>query len=99
MINTKEIKKKEHKIINSLYELSYKEQQNEIDKHKNLWDNDYVVDENQSVKWNKEQIEEHNKLVYDKYRESSSIVVEEREKLFNLLYECLKEQYETENNN
>lgn len=94
MINTKEIKEKEHKIINALYELSYQEQQNNTDKNKDLWNDYFVIDENQSVKWNKEQIEEHNQLVYDRYRESSNIVVEEREKLFNLLYECIKEQYE-----
>lgn len=94
MINTKEIKEKEHKIINALYELSYQEQQNNADKNKDLWDDYFVLDENQSVKWNKERIEEHNKLVYDRYRESSNIIVEEREKLFNLLYGCLKEKYE-----
>jgi hypothetical protein len=96
MILTNAMREKEHKIITAMYRASYDEQNSLTQINNTLWADNYIVDENQSVKWNREQVSIHNETLLET-RESASIVArEEKDKLFYSLFECIKEQYEDE---
>ena len=81
-------------LIDAMYELSNREYQNNLYKNNNLWDDYHIVDENQSVKWNKEQIIEHNDSIYKEYREVANQIIEERIKLHDKAFLYFKDRWE-----
>lgn len=60
---------------------------------KRLLPEHFIFDEEQSVKWNKEQVEQHNKLKREENRQLREARVKAFEEAFQLAAECLAQEY------
>ena len=84
----------EYELITAMYKLSDREYQINLYRNRNLWEEDYISDEDKSVKWNREQVAEHNKNIYEEYRKVALEIVEERIDLHDKTYLYFKDKYE-----
>ena len=84
----------EYELITAMYKLADREYQNNLYRSRNLWEEDHISDEDKSVKWNREQVSEHNKDVYEEHRKVAHEIVEERIKLHDEAYLYYKDKWE-----
>ena len=84
----------ERDLITAMYKLSDREYQNNLYRNRNLWEEDYISDEDKSVKWNREQVSEHNKDIYEEYRKVALEIIEERNELQYKAYLYFKNRWE-----
>lgn len=79
------------KFADKLYDY-YKLKEDNYRKYKILSSN-YVIDENQSVKWNKEEVEKRNKQCREDLIKSQKEVAEVYQQLLNEIFDYYKEEY------
>ena len=85
---------KEKDLVDALYKLSDKEYQNNLYRSQKMWEDTRIIDEDKSVRWNREQVIEHNNSIEKEYRKVQSEVAEERIKLHHEAYLYFKDRWE-----
>lgn len=69
-----------------------RESHSSMERRSNFWSESKVIDENQSIKWNKEQIIQHNKGVEEKFRNECIDIREERRELLYKTFEYFRDE-------
>lgn len=80
------------KLIKDWENLYAKEGKNRVKKTSDYWPESKIIDENQSVKWNKEQVIKHNEDVEEKFRFECIKLREERRKLQFITFEYFRDE-------
>lgn len=72
----------------------YKEESsNRKEKRENYWNSTHIIDENQSIVWNKEQIIKHNREVEEKFKKNCASLFKKERNLQFKTFEYFRDEY------